>query len=196
MPPLLDPGEALRPSHNDRRMLPSAVSTASASSMWSLRGSITAACTLAVYASQHRSPGRHARLASGWWLGPLPGGISPPGPLRKVSVLTYLILPPPQDFPGALRPDPRNTTPGIRSTLELVHPSARWRPEPRRARGRSGHRASSGARLGSRRSSPGKKWGPLCDPWQVRPAARIGATASRAGSSRLGAEENMEHGQL
>ena len=69
----------MQPSQNDCTMLPSAVSTASASSMWSFRSSIAAAYTLAVYASQRWLPRHHARLASGWWLVPLPGGIRPAG---------------------------------------------------------------------------------------------------------------------
>ena len=66
----------MQPSQNDCTMLPSAVSTTSASSKWSFRGSIAAAYTLAVYASQWRLPHtHHARLASGRWLVPLPGGV-------------------------------------------------------------------------------------------------------------------------
>ena len=96
MPLLFDPGGAVQPSQNDCTMLPSAVSTTSASSKWSFRGSIAAAYTLAVYASQCRLPGRHARLASGRWLVPLPGGVdvrlpaAPPGPIRRVSVTMLL----------------------------------------------------------------------------------------------------------
>ena len=99
----------MQPSQNDRTMLPSAVSTASTSSKWSFRGSIAAAYTLAVYASQRWLPKHHARLASGWWLVPLPGGIQlrlladPLGPNRKVSVTmslcVYIMLPPSQGFP-------------------------------------------------------------------------------------------------
>ena len=97
MPLVFDPGGAVQPSQNDCTMLPSAVSTTSASSKWSFRGSIPAAYTLAVYASQWRLPHtHHARLASGWWLVPLPGGINvrllaaPPGPIRRVSVTMAL----------------------------------------------------------------------------------------------------------
>jgi hypothetical protein len=114
MPLVFDPGGAVQPSQNDCTMLPSAVLTTSASSKWSFRGSIAAACTLAVYASQRWSPRHHARLASGWWLVPLPGGIdvrllaAPPGPIRRVSVtmLLHHAFLPPRAFPGATRPDP------------------------------------------------------------------------------------------
>ena len=87
----------MQPSQNDCTVLPSAISTTSASSKWSFRGSIAAAYTLAVYASQWRLPHtHHARLASGRWLVPLPGGVdvrlpaAPPGPIRRVSVTMLL----------------------------------------------------------------------------------------------------------
>ena len=87
----------MQPSQNDCAILPSAISTTSASSKWSFRGSIAAAYTLAVYASQWRLPHtHHARLASGRWLVPLPGGVdvrlpaAPPGPIRRVSVTMLL----------------------------------------------------------------------------------------------------------
>ena len=90
------PEEPYSQAQNDCTMLPSAVSTTSASSTWSCRGSIAAAYTLAVYASQCWLPRHHARLASGWWLVPLPGGIDVrllaglPGPIRRVSVTILL----------------------------------------------------------------------------------------------------------
>ncbi len=105
----------MQPSQNDCTMLPSAVSTTSASSKWSFRGSIAAAYTLAVYASQWRLPTHHARLASGWWLVPLPGGIDMRRSCRPAGSdqegfrhdASTSCFPPPRAFPGAMRPDPR-----------------------------------------------------------------------------------------
>ena len=116
MPLFLDPGGAVQPSQNDRTMLPSAVSTASASSMWSFRGSIAAAYPLAVYASQRRLPGttQDSLPAGGSSLcrAGFNCGYSPPRRVRSGRFQSRCLVgntscfPLPRAFPGAMRPAP------------------------------------------------------------------------------------------
>ena len=69
----------------DASVLPSAFSTASAPAITVLTGLNHTARTLAVYASQCRSPGHHARLATGWAANPSRAGLAPAGLQREVS---------------------------------------------------------------------------------------------------------------
>ena len=103
MPLFLDPGGAVQPSQNDCTMLPSAVSTASASSMWSF-GARSQRPTRSL--STLRSAGypdttQDSLPAGGSSL--CRAGFDPLGPNRKVSLTmsrcVYIMLPPSQGFP-------------------------------------------------------------------------------------------------
>ena len=96
----------MQPSQNDCTILPSAISTTSASSKWSFRGSIAAAYTLAVYASQCRLPDTTQDSlpvgGSSLYRAGLMCGFSPSRRVRSggfPSRWLYIMLPPSQGFP-------------------------------------------------------------------------------------------------
>lgn len=109
MPRSGDPGGTIASGHSgepylfDATILPSAISTASAPTV-DISGLNHAACTLAVYASQPRSPADHARLATGWWPTLAGRDLNPLGPYVKFQLcrdLHNVLLT--QASPGAQR---------------------------------------------------------------------------------------------
>ncbi len=101
----------------------------------------SAACTLAVYASQHGLPQCHARLASRWLAIPSRTGLSPVGFHQEVSA--YVIeclchwLPPPPSFAWrkaclSTEPCPCCGATPVAQTLAVLNPSLD-RPCPRSA---------------------------------------------------------------
>ena len=108
MPRSGDPGGTIASGHSgepylfDATILPSAITTASAPAV-DISGLNHAACTLAVYASQPRSPVDHARLATGWWPTLAGRDLNPQGPYVKFLScrdLHNVLLT--QAWPGAL----------------------------------------------------------------------------------------------
>jgi hypothetical protein len=96
---LFDPGGISALGRYRASMLPSAITTASASAISIISGLNRTARSLAVYASQDELPHHHARLASGWLAGLSGRGCLPAGSQRKVSGCSILLS---QASPGAL----------------------------------------------------------------------------------------------
>jgi len=152
--PFSDPDGTLGPGHSGAalligsRVLPSAVSKASAPVNRLISRLHRAACMLAVYASQPRSPSDHARLASGWWptlagrdSNPLGPGVKfQPYPLHGILLTQALPGAPKHESQQARRiePDPLmapvrdsgKRSRLVRSSRRLCHPS----PGPSNAR--------------------------------------------------------------